>query len=387
MSDWNDMERRTVEMSFIALAGFWYTTPTDVESAVARLMERMLPRFRIVWGPAAHQPAPELPGPAAKLSDALVFVCEDEDSGDHYVVFRGTNTISPTEWLLQDFMVQKRIPWREVLPGSRAPEDALVSEGTANAIALRKDLRPGPGSAGEGVSLAAALLGIALASQGRCAMRFTGHSLGGLLAPAMALWFLDFLDAEGHRDLEARMDIEVYGYAAPTAGNRAFADYLSSRLEASRRYANGLDVATLVWDEEAMRRMPGLYEPHIRMSAFTKSLHSLCMALCEGKGYAQPGEAIPVPARVIPARRNLFLLEAAYQHCIPYLEMLQPERKEAILREVVRPLADLASSRGLKPVDLKTLFEDATRKFRTGGLPSRLRGLLRRIGIARRLPR
>jgi len=356
VKDWTEIERRTVEMSFIALAGFWHTDPSRVADAVTGLLGELLPRQKIVWGPAVHQPAPELPGPAAKLSDALVFISRDLDTGEHYVVFRGTNTISPTEWLLQDFMVQKRVPWREVQAGP-APEEALVSEGAATAIELRRELRPGPGRAGEGVRLAAALLGILEASGERCVMRFTGHSLGGLLAPAMALWLLDFLEDVGQRKLASGLELEAYGYAAPTAGNRDFARYLASRLPRNRRYANDLDIATLAWDDEAMKRMPSLYEPEIGMSPFIRSLYGLCAKLCEGKGYAQPGERIPVPARVAPVRRSLFLLEAAYQHCMPYLDILLPERKEAILREVVKPWTDFASFEGLKRVDLRRFFK------------------------------
>jgi len=356
MPIWSDMERQTVEMSFISLAGFWRTDPARVAETVTSLMSTMLPRQEIVWGPAVHQSAPELPGRAAKLSDALVLVCRDRDSGEHNVVFRGTNTISPTEWLFQDFMVQKQVPWLKIQRG-KAPEAALVSEGTAKAVALRRDLRPGAGAAGRGKSLAEALVGILVGSEGPCAMRFTGHSLGGLLAPVMALWLLDFLAAEGLDELAAKLKLDVYGYAAPTAGNKAFSDYLESRLPDARRFANDLDIATLAWNEDAMRGIPSLYEPEIGMLAITKSLFGLSMRLCEGKGYMQPGERVRVPASIAPARGNLFLLEAAYQHCVPYLDILQPERKEEILREVVRPLSDLASFKGLKRVDLKGLFK------------------------------
>jgi hypothetical protein len=189
-------------------------------------------------------------------------------------------------------------------------------------------------------------------------MHFTGHSLGGLLAPAMALWLLDCVESRSRKDLAAKLRLDVYGYAAPTAGNRAFADYLSSRLPGNRRYANDLDIATLAWEEEAMRRMARLYEPGIKTLAITKSLIALCAKLCEGKSYAQPGERIAVPADLTPNKRRRFLVEAAYQHCMPYLDMLPPDRKEAILRDVVRPLADLVSLKGLKSIDLQRLLKD-----------------------------
>jgi hypothetical protein len=356
MHVWSEMERQTVEMSFISLAGFWSSDPALVAREVSSLMSRMLPRQEIVWGPAVHQPAPALPGMPARLSDALVLACRDLDTGEYYLVFRGTNTISPTEWLLQDFMVQRQVPWREVRDGP-APEEALISEGAAKAVTLRLGLRPVSGAAGRGVSLEEFLVSTLEASVGPCAMHFTGHSLGGLLAPAMALWLSDRVEAGGREDLAQKLKIDVYGYAAPTAGNRAFADYLSSRLPGNLRYANDLDIATLAWEEEAMRRMASLYEPGIKMQAITKPLFGLCLKLCEGKGYAHPGERILVPAGVAPNRRKRFLVEAAYQHCMPYLDILIPDRKEAILREVIRPLTDLMSFAGLKAAELRRLYD------------------------------
>ena len=114
-------------------------------------------------------------------------------------------------------------------------------------------------------------------SDGPCVMRFTGHSLGGLLAPAMALWLVDYLaDAKKRRgDLKAKLALDVYGYAAPTAGNRAFAAYLESRLQNNKRFANDLDAATLAWDETTMRMLPSIYEPDVDMQPITKSLYNL----------------------------------------------------------------------------------------------------------------
>jgi hypothetical protein len=356
MPEWSDMERRTVEMSFAALAGFWSVDPTQVAREVTGLMSAMHPNQDIVWGPAVHQPAPALPGMPARLSDALVFACRDRDTGEYYIVFRGTNTISPTEWLLQDFMVQKQVPWRELRDGP-APEEALVSEGSAKAITLRLGLRPVPGAPGRGLSLEEFLVSTLEASAGPFVMHFTGHSLGGLLAPAMALWLRDRVEGKGREELAGRLKLDVYGYAAPTAGNRAFADYLSSRLPGNRRYANELDIATLAWEEKAMRTMLSLYEPGIKILAITKSLIGLSLKLCEGKGYAHPGERIPVPASVTPNRRKRFLVEAAYQHCMPYLDMLLPDRKEAILRDVIRPLTNLMSFAGLKAAELQRLYD------------------------------
>jgi hypothetical protein len=363
MVEWSPVEKLTVELSFISLAGFQYTDPPRIAGAVTELLARMLPRQEIVWGPAVHQPPREKWGGAAKPSDALVFICRDSDSGEYSVVFRGTNPISTMEWLSQDFLVKKQVPWRLIQAGP-APEDALVSEGTAAAVALRRDLRPAQGAKGEGQSLGEAIFGILERSDGSCVMRFTGHSLGGLLAPVMALWLLDYLADRGREDIEAKLSLEVYGYAAPTAGNGVFAAYLESRISANaglasgrvRRYASDLDIAPCAWDESTLMILPSLYEPEIDMQPLTWSLYDLCRKLAKGKGYAQPGERVAVPSMVVPTRGGIYFLEAAYQHSVPYLDILDPDRKETILREVIEPLSSLVSVKGLKPVDLRDLF-------------------------------
>lgn len=352
---WSPIERQTVELSFIALAGCWHTEPAKVCDAVTSLLGEMLPSQEIIWGPAVHQPRPDFPDSESKLTDALAFIVRDRDTGVFSVVFRGTNTVSATEWVLQDFMVKNQVPWLKVQAGP-APADALVSEGTATAVTLRRELRPGKGEKGEGTSLEDELLGILEDSSARCSMRFTGHSLGGLLAPVMALWFVDRLDDTHREDLAAKLDLEVYGYAAPTAGNGAFATYLESRLRMNRRYASPLDAAPMAWDESSMASLPDIYLPSIRMRPFTKSFYDLCRSLARDKGYAQPGEGIAVPSRIVPTRGDRYLLEAAYQHASPYLNMLSPERKQAIVERVLDPLAESISVVGFKPADIEELY-------------------------------
>lgn len=352
---WTPLERTTVELSFISLAGCWQSQPRAVAATITDLMGRMLPEEEIVWGPAMHQSTPEPLGGQAGLSDALALIARDRNSGEYFVVFRGTNTVSAAEWLFQDFMVQRQVPWRDIQAGP-APEEALVSEGAARAVRMRLDLTPGKGEKGEGKNFPAALIDILEASKGPCVMHFTGHSLGGLLAPAMALWLVDYLDATARPELAARLRLDVYGYAGPTAGNAAFAAYLESRLPATARYVNPLDIAPRAWDEAAMRDLPRLYRPRIGMEPIMRSLYDLCVAFSRGKGYAQPGPAIAVPSRVVPARGNLFLLEAAYQHAVPYLDMLEPGRKAMILAEVIEPVAAAVQVRGAKPIELEELF-------------------------------
>jgi hypothetical protein len=172
----------------------------------------------------------------------------------------------------------------------------------------------------------------------------------------MALWLLDYLEDGGRGDLEAKLALDVYGYAAPTAGNEAFAAYLESRLAVDRRYACDLDIVPQAWEESTFSKLPSLYEPEMDMDAVFRPFYDLGVSLSRGKGYAQPGARIDVPSKVVPTRGNSYILEAAYQHSIPYLDMLLPERKAIILREVIDPLTSFAPIMGFRKADLQELY-------------------------------
>jgi Lipase (class 3). len=353
--NWNEMERTTIELSFVTLAGCWNTDPDKTVYAVSDLLWRMFPRQEIAWGPALHQPNPDIPGTATQRSDALALITRDFDTGEYFVIFRGTNTVSAVEWAMQDFMVQRMIPWSAIQRGA-APADAMISEGASTAIKMRLELAPGRGCTGEGESLAKALVRIVEDSNGRCVMHFTGHSLGGLLAPVMALWLKDQLVLEGRQDLLDKLDLDVYSYAAPTAGNKSFASYLAYRVPEQRRYACDLDVVPQAWQEDTIELMPEIYKPSIEMELALRPLYNLCLSFARGKGYAQPMPRIDVPSRVVRAKGDLYILEAAYQHMMPYLDMMLPERKAEILRSVIQPLIASVTIVGVKPVDLQDIY-------------------------------
>ncbi len=378
MRDWTSEERLAVELSFLSYAGFWLADTDEAEDAVAEILGRLAPDQEIVWGPVAHRSGSGLLDSA---TDALLFVCRDRDTGSYNVVLRGTNPISILEWVVQDFQVVERLSWRDIVPG-RAPADAWISEGTAKAVEMRAGLRPGPARPGAGLSLVEALALFLERSGEGCRFAFEGHSLGGLLAPVTALYLVDALEAEGRADLLGKLDLDVYGFAGPTAGNSVFAQYLSTRLSGASsgaadrtpesgtpkpaplrssrvaRYANDLDIATLVWDERAMQAMGSLYLPQIKMKGLTKALYNVCLDMARGKGYAHPCERIPVPSAVIPVKGRIYLLEAAYQHCIPYLDMLAAEREDAILSEIIDPIVVKIGVKGVTPKSLRALIED-----------------------------
>ncbi|MGH9905070.1 MAG: lipase family protein [Pyrinomonadaceae bacterium] len=74
----------------------------------------------------------------------------------------------------------------------------------------------------------------------------TGHSLGGALSPAVALWLSD---TKAQWDPSGRSSLACLPSAGPTSGDQAFATYyMEANLRASRR------ASITVW---TLFRMPG----------------------------------------------------------------------------------------------------------------------------------
>jgi hypothetical protein len=338
------------ELSLLAMAGFAHTDPERTADDVAALLARLEPELELVWGPAVHRPdspgALDLPRP----SDASAFAARDK-SGAVWVVFRGTNPVSAAEILEQDARVAVQTPWRELRPGP-APADALVSQSAAAAVALRRDLAPAAGRAGAGLALGDYLVGLAGAPAAP-ELRFTGHSLGGQLAQTMALWLVDALDPAGDA---APARIDVASFAAPPAGNAAFAAYEASRLPAHRRYVNELDIVPRAWNPESMATLPELYRPDIAMLPLLRAVYDYARDQSRAGGYTQSGEAIAVPARLVPIPTGHYLLEALYQHTVPYRDLLEAEHRRVIMEELIGPLAEVVAKLGIDEAETKAVL-------------------------------
>jgi len=80
------------------------------------------------------------------------------------------------------------------------------------------------------------------AARQNASIAVTGHSKGGALAVATALWL-----AENWAP-QRQAEIECFSFAGPTAGNTAFAQRYNARLASrTRRIVNRLDIVPQAW--------------------------------------------------------------------------------------------------------------------------------------------
>jgi len=114
---------------------------------------------------------------------------------------------------------------------------------------------PSPAPDGRGRTLVDFL--IAEASRAALDITVTGHSKGGAVAPALALWLAE---TRARWDPEDRARIGCYAFAGPTPGDGAFGLRVGEKLDGpSRRVANTDDLATHVWDDAGLGSIERLY--------------------------------------------------------------------------------------------------------------------------------
>ena len=173
------------------LASCFEGSASEIEAALGNELDSLLPRFQpqlgsweVVWGPVVYVP------PASDLSGNVMYVArggrDTSPPGQLVVAIAGTNPYSAFDWIVEDAFVSTQVSWStgNPPPGS-APK---ISLGTFLGLTILQAMVAGPAQPGVGSTLADFLTSQA----GSCPLvTVTGHSLGGALAPAVALWLSD----------------------------------------------------------------------------------------------------------------------------------------------------------------------------------------------------
>jgi acetyl esterase/lipase len=153
----------------------------------------------------------------------------------------------------------------------------------------------------------------------------TGHSLGGNLATVLGSW-LSY--QRGPAGSTPDPNTQVYTYAAPSAGNSAFATGFNARLPNSYRYWNSLDAIPHAW--ETLLELEWIYSGiGIPTPSWAKdTIDGLEIALAASEVYynsvyTQPNGAGTELTGTASSSSTTFIAEVAYQHqCNIYLGLL-----------------------------------------------------------------
>jgi hypothetical protein len=176
----------------------------------------------------------------------------------------------------------------------------------------------------------------------------TGHSKGGALAPALALFLSDTQNCEeiyvpGHYQWNphGKATIQCYSFAGPTPGNTAFAGYFNDQLGRHfYRYANKLDLVTLAWQSEELRKTGEIFGEAISAPPGLSTLFKQMADEVADIDYCHLGQDYLVPgainnqtekhvvefSRSLREQNSSYLSQAIHQHVGGYIDVLGLDR-------------------------------------------------------------
>ncbi|TXS95300.1 hypothetical protein FV139_05220 [Parahaliea maris] len=330
-----DRVQRNLIMAFVPYLGSPLSGP-DVEENARKLVARALMALSeplgdwdLAWGPGVFQAVPEA------VPANTMFVAEHGSGDELFVSIAGTNPFSAYAWLAEDFDVDETRPW--TYAGGK-PAGA-ISRGTLTGLRALQGMVP-PGS---NESLGGFLEGYLKRRRKKLKLTVAGHSLGGALSPALALWLLD---TQSDWDPRGLTEIDVYAYAGPSPGDAAFAGYMNQRFGPHlHRIFNPMDVVTHAWDVPGLTELKALYTPEIGRDALWDRAVDALITASNGINYQHiDSSPIVLPGalkedlvfRLLPDTVNL-IAQVLYQHTLAYFELLGlsfPEQQSAIGRHV-----------------------------------------------------
>jgi len=287
----------------------------DIEVPLASHFVDILTTFKpelgtweLVWGPAVR-----VPNSFSPPINTMFVVRSVDDPSRLVVAISGTNPFSAFDWLIEDERVFMERDW---MTGSPAPGlTPKVANGTDRGMGILLAMMPGPGVPGVGTRLTDFLGGL---PPGPLDITVTGHSLGGALAPAFALWLND---SPGEWDKAGRGLLSCVAYAGPTPGNGDFATYYASTSLATRttRIHNSLDVVPHAWAAADLTEVPDLYNPPIKPDLLVNGLARLAQIISSRGDYTQVLADAPAFEGAVNTAPGILTLLTPFQHFIAEL--------------------------------------------------------------------
>ncbi|HZI20135.1 MAG TPA: hypothetical protein VEY09_16240 [Pyrinomonadaceae bacterium] len=312
-------EKVTAQLSFLANNVSGLLGP-DLESELYESIlsyfdnhQSQLGKWEIAWGPAVVQLITD------SYAINAIYVAHSLDRPSWYVVaVAGTNPPSPFDWLVEDLLVREQVPWIYALfsaPGAK------ISLGTAVGLGILQNAKPSGSRPNAGRSLQDFLSGLPSLE---IDLSVTGHSLGGALAPTLALWLKDIRllwNPAGN------VRISTMPLAGPSAGNSAFSLYSDKTLP-TKRFVNSLDVVPHAWNESTLGQLKNIYAPSIPENSDVDALIGRAMQAASGGDYlsVQPNSP-PITGEINQGKINPqappfinYVIQMGYQHVEAYIK-------------------------------------------------------------------
>ncbi len=269
------------------------------------------PDWKVVWGPTIYT------FPLGILQDNLMFLAQQISQPDNYIVaVRGTNGISMLDWVKEDFEVWEKVDWK-IPKGVSYEGTPEISKATDNGIdALLNKMNPLndkiPGYPDNITTFLAKI-----AEVKKINLKFTGHSLGGALAPTLALWFKQSQNIAGDWDPSGNATVSTIPFAGATAGNGDFSNFFNHQLgDKCQRIHCNQDIVPHAWQTSDLKELPNLYSSaDIKMPEELKLLVDFVELTV--RDYKQVETSYPFDFP-IDTSISSYMKQAGYQHVDSY---------------------------------------------------------------------
>lgn len=217
-----NMRQVALSLAYLAYCGEQITTP-DPEATILKYINNGIPQipplapggnaaWKVVWGPVAYTV------PGALYQDNLMYVAQNTTNSQYVIAIRGTNFVSNLDWLMEDFDVLQQMPWP---PGSTASTGSpMISESTSIDLQIVLAMQDKIFNGGTLLNFLSTVT-----KNKSISLCVTGHSLGGCLASALTLYLKQ--NQIKWDNWQRKSIVSGITFAAPTAGNAAFADLFS----------------------------------------------------------------------------------------------------------------------------------------------------------------
>ncbi|MBJ6759773.1 alpha/beta fold hydrolase [Myxococcaceae bacterium JPH2] len=328
--------------------------------ALSDIQQAMEGTWSIAWGPVVF----EAKESSTSYADNVMYVAASPDRSVYVVAIAGTNGSSDYDKNDEDNSVNTTTLWTSAFPGlpsysvpSGINPWPVLSSGTAlgtnNLLGMT-----------DTVTTQQTLVDFlkSLSATGSKTLIFGGHSLGGALAPTLALAL--FNPSGGVFSTGSWENVYVLPVAGPTPGNQGLSEFFGQvfppvSLDPKQpQYAwnqdiwNSLDAVPHAWVVDMLNEIPTLYPTNWPDGQVPSDITNLVNAAVQA---SQLGGALPGPYTQLPnvetpgdysgsnpiTTEDQFWAEVAYQHLTAYqtlfdIESLISEGTQTAVRQMLK---------------------------------------------------